>query len=41
MIHKITNLFKAIAQFYYDAFKNIDKEYNLVLEKIIFSPKYN
>lgn len=41
IIKFINKNLKKIIQFYIDAFKNIDKEYNLVLENIVFSPKYN
>ncbi len=37
----IINKIKIIGKFYYSAFKNINNEYNLILEKIIFSPKHN
>ena len=40
----IYNIFKYILKFlkfYSEALKNINQQYNLILEKIIYSPKYN
>lgn len=40
IISRIKQLILKAITFYKNAFKDIDKEYNLVLENIIFSPKY-
>lgn len=41
LINYIYTKLKSLVNFYTNALKDIDKEYNLILEKIIFSPKYN
>lgn len=40
IISLVYSKLKSLINFYINALKDIDKEYNLVLEHIIFSPKY-
>lgn len=41
LYQKTLRVIKKLIKFYIAALKDIDKEYNLVLENIIFLPKYN
>lgn len=41
LINNIKLTLQSLIRFYINAIKDIDKEYNLILEDIIFSPKYN
>ncbi len=41
LISKIKKIITKLVHFYINALKDIDKEYNLILENIIFSPKHN